>query len=155
MFLMILWSIVFIRMITVSPWGGWMYRIKLMMTLWTGYGNREGRDIKHGITAGKTYPKVAARTWPYDGVQALCLMDSLLRHGKFSLKAYSDALLAWYEEGFWAVDGTVFDVGIQTADALGAYKKGIPAKDCGLINPEGRGTGYVVDCLRSAFMILE
>ena len=36
MFLMILWSIVFIRMITVSPWGGWMYRIKLMMTLWMG-----------------------------------------------------------------------------------------------------------------------
>lgn len=98
MFLMILWSIVFIRMITVSPWGGWMYRIKLMMTLWTGYGNREGRDIKHGITAGKTYPKVAAGTWPDDGVQALCLMDSLLRHGKFSLKAYSDALLAWYEK---------------------------------------------------------
>ena len=103
----------------------------------------------------KTYPKVAAGTWSDDGAQELCLMDSLLRHGKFSLKAYSDALLAWYEEGFWAVDGTVFDVGIQTADALGAYKKGIPAKDCGLINPEGRGTGYVVDCLRSAFMILE
>lgn len=95
----------------------------------------------------KTYPKVAAGTWSDDGAQALCLMDSLLRHGKFSLKAYSDALLAWYEEGFWAVDGTVFDVGIQTADALGAYKRGIPAKDCGLINPEGKGNGALMRVL--------
>ena len=42
----------------------------------------------------KTYPKVDAGTWSDDGAQALCLMDSLLKHGKFSLKAYSDALLA-------------------------------------------------------------
>lgn len=46
----------------------------------------------------KTYPKVDAGTWSDDGAQALCLMDSLLKHGKFSLKAYSDALLAWYEK---------------------------------------------------------
>ena len=42
----------------------------------------------------KTYPRIAAGTWSDDGAQALCLMDSLLKHGKFSLKAYSDALLA-------------------------------------------------------------
>ncbi len=95
----------------------------------------------------KTYPKIAAGTWSDDGAQALCLMDSLLKHGKFSLKAYSDALLAWYEEGFWAVEGVVFDVGIQTADALNAYKGGIPAKDCGLMNPEGKGNGALMRVL--------
>lgn len=95
----------------------------------------------------KTYPKIAAGTWSDDGAQALCLMDSLLKHGKFSLKAYSDALLAWYEEGFWAVGGVVFDVGIQTADALNAYKRGIPATDCGLMNPEGKGNGALMRVL--------
>ena len=95
----------------------------------------------------KTYPKIAAGTWSDDGAQALCLMDSLLKHGKFSLKAYSDALLAWYEEGFWAVGGVVFDVGVQTADALNAYKRGIPATDCGLMNPEGKGNGALMRVL--------
>lgn len=95
----------------------------------------------------KTYPRIAAGTWSDDGAQALCLMDSLLKNGKFSLKAYSDALLAWYEEGFWAVGGVVFDVGIQTADALNAYKRGIPATDCGLMNPEGKGNGALMRVL--------
>ena len=95
----------------------------------------------------KTYPKIAAGTWSDDGAQALCLMDSLLKNGKFSLKAYSDALLAWYEEGFWAVGGVVFDVGIQTADALNAYKRGLPATDCGLVNPEGKGNGALMRVL--------
>ena len=95
----------------------------------------------------KTYPRIAAGTWSDDGAQALCLMDSLLKNGKFSLKAYSDALLAWYEEGFWAVGGVVFDVGVQTADALNAYKRGIPATDCGLMNPEGKGNGALMRVL--------
>lgn len=95
----------------------------------------------------KTYPKVHAGTWSDDGAQALCLMDSLLKHEGFSLKAYSDALLAWYEEGIWAVDGVVFDVGIQTANALNAYKRGTPAKECGLINPEGKGNGALMRVL--------
>ena len=95
----------------------------------------------------KTYPRIAAGTWSDDGAQALCLMDSLLKQGKFSLKAYSDALLAWYEEGFWAVGGVVFDVGIQTADALNAYKRGLPATDCGLMNPEGKGNGALMRVL--------
>lgn len=95
----------------------------------------------------KTYPRIAAGTWSDDGAQALCLMDSLLKQGKFSLKAYSDALLAWYEEGFRAVGGVVFDVGIQTANALNAYKRGIPATDCGLMNPEGKGNGALMRVL--------
>ena len=50
MFLMILWSIVFIRMITVSPWGGWMYRIKLMMTLWMGHDTDTTACVLGGLS---------------------------------------------------------------------------------------------------------
>lgn len=95
----------------------------------------------------KTYPKVAAGTWSDDGAQALCLMDSLIKQGKFSLKACSDEFLAWYEKGVWAVDGVVFDVGIQTARALTAYKKGAAPEDCGMINPEGKGNGALMRVL--------
>ena len=95
----------------------------------------------------KTYPKVAAGTWSDDGAQALCLMDCLIKQGEFSLKAYADGLLAWYGEGFWAVDGVVFDVGIQTANALTAYKRGGAPEECGLVNPEGKGNGALMRVL--------
>ena len=70
-----------------------------------------------------------AGTWSDDGVQALCLLDSLLRAGRFSLKDFSESVSSWYEDGVWAVDGKVFDVGIQTANALNAYKKGFARKN--------------------------
>lgn len=95
----------------------------------------------------KTYPDVDAGTWSDDGAQALCLMDSLLKNGGFSLDDYSDALLAWYEEGIWAVDGVVFDVGVQTASALCAYKSGLAPADCGMVNPEGKGNGALMRVL--------
>ncbi|MDE6985224.1 MAG: ADP-ribosylglycohydrolase family protein, partial [Lachnospiraceae bacterium] len=53
-------------------------------------------------------------TWSDDSAQALCLLDSLVSCGSFQLKDFSDRLLQWYLEGKWAVDGLVFDAGIQT-----------------------------------------
>ena len=51
-------------------------------------------------------------TWSDDGAQALCLLDSLLEKGHFDLYYFSDKLLGWYENGLWAVDNRVFDVGV-------------------------------------------
>lgn len=95
----------------------------------------------------KTYSHVEAGTWSDDGAQALCLMDSLLSQGGFSLEHFSDLLLSWYEDGVWAVGNTVFDVGIQTANALQAYRKGLPPQKCGLLNPEGKGNGALMRVL--------
>lgn len=95
----------------------------------------------------KTYPQVEAGTWSDDGAQALCLLDSLLNQGEFSLEHFSDLLLAWYEDGVWAVENKVFDVGIQTGQALHAYKSGMPAHKCGLLNPEGKGNGALMRVL--------
>lgn len=95
----------------------------------------------------KTYPQVEAGTWSDDGAQALCLLDSLFKQGGFSLKEYSDALLAWYEEGVWAVGGQAFDVGVQTGQALHAYKEGAAPEQCGLLNPQGKGNGALMRTL--------
>ena len=70
----------------------------------------------------KTYEEVEAGTWSDDGAQALCLLQSLLDQDGFSLEDFSAKLLSWYEDGMWAVDGKVFDVGVQTAYALRGYK---------------------------------
>lgn len=95
----------------------------------------------------KTYPQVEDGTWSDDGAQALCLLDSLLNQGEFSLERFSDLLLAWYEDGVWAVENKVFDVGVQTGQALHAYKSGMPAHKCGLLNPEGKGNGALMRVL--------
>lgn len=90
---------------------------------------------------------VPAGTWSDDGAQALCLLDSLLSAGKFDMNDFSDKLLAWYDEGLWAVDENVFDVGIQTSMALDAYRSGMPALACGFVRPEGKGNGALMRVL--------
>lgn len=95
----------------------------------------------------KTYPNVKAGTWSDDGAQALCLLDSLLENGRFSLSDFSRKMLAWYEEGFWAVDNVVFDVGNQTAFALDDFKKGTPPEECGNVFPNGKGNGALMRVL--------
>lgn len=86
-------------------------------------------------------------TWSDDGAQALCLLDSLVTCGQFCLKDFSDRLLCWYEEGKWAVDGKVFDVGIQTGEALNAYRAGLAPEQCGILRPDGKGNGALMRAL--------
>ena len=95
----------------------------------------------------KTYEMVEAGTWSDDGAQALCLLHSLLTQKKFSLKDFSDSLSSWYENGIWAVDGVVFDVGLQTSYALHAYKNGLLPQECGLLSPDGKGNGALMRVL--------
>lgn len=137
---------------------------------------------------------VEAGTWSDDGAQALCLLDSIVTCGKFCLKDFSDRLLAWYQEGKWAVDldahnqclithrnlcnqvccalyclvaralltGLDFDAALRKALCyLRNIYSEMPEYEQELewsIRPderwEGKGSGYVVDCLRSAFMIM-
>lgn len=53
----------------------------------------------------------------------------------------------WYEEGLWAVDNYVFDVGIQTAEALRAYKRGVSPLKAGMVRPQGKGNGALMRVL--------
>lgn len=45
-------------------------------------------------------------TWSDDGAQALCLLASLLECGRLDTDDLARRLLAWYERGYMAVDGT-------------------------------------------------
>lgn len=96
---------------------------------------------------GKTYKEVEAGTWSDDGAQALCLLDSLLKKKGFVLEDYANFLFSWYEQGTWAVDNVVFDVGTQTGYALNAYGRGVLAAECGMLIPEGKGNGALMRVL--------
>jgi ADP-ribosyl-[dinitrogen reductase] hydrolase len=95
----------------------------------------------------RAHNTVEIGTWSDDGAQALCLLDSLISKGKMDINDFSERLLKWYEEGLWAIDNYVFDVGIQTSDALRAYKSGVSPLKSGLVRPDGKGNGALMRVL--------
>jgi ADP-ribosylglycohydrolase len=86
-------------------------------------------------------------TWSDDGAHALCLLASLLDCGQLDPEDLGRRLLQWYEHGYMAVDGRVFDVGIQTGRALGLLRQGVPALEAGSTEEESMGNGSLMRVL--------
>ena len=86
-------------------------------------------------------------TWSDDSAQALCLLASLLERGRLDLEDLGRRLLAWYDHGYLAVDGRVFDVGIQTGLALQALRRGTPALQAGSTEERALGNGSLMRVL--------
>lgn len=98
-------------------------------------------DFEPPTDFSRTYPSVPPGTWSDDGAQALCLLHSLLTNNKLEPDHLMQQILDWYENGTWAVDRKVFDIGVQTRSALQAYQQGTPALQAGsTTNSKGNGS---------------
>jgi ADP-ribosyl-[dinitrogen reductase] hydrolase len=86
-------------------------------------------------------------TWSDDGAQALCLLASLLDRGRLDIDDLGRRLLAWYEDGYLAVDGKVFDVGVQTSHALLELRAGARAIDAAPKDERANGNGSLMRVL--------
>jgi ADP-ribosylglycohydrolase len=86
-------------------------------------------------------------TWSDDGAQALCLLDSLLVCDRFDAEDFGRRLVRWYDEGYLAVDGRVFDIGIQTGRALARLRSGILALEAGSSEENALGNGSLMRAL--------
>lgn len=95
----------------------------------------------------RAHPTVAPGTWSDDGAHALCLLASLLDQGAFDADDLGRRLLDWYRDGYMAVDHRVFDVGIQTRDALHAIRSGVPALEAGPAEERTNGNGSLMRVL--------
>ena len=95
----------------------------------------------------RTYPDIATGTYSDDGAQALCLLASLLDRGRLDPDDLGHRLLNWYENGYLAVGGNVFDVGIQTSEALRALRGGTPALEAGPVQERANGNGSLMRVL--------
>ncbi|WP_244097730.1 ADP-ribosylglycohydrolase family protein [Burkholderia anthina] len=95
----------------------------------------------------RSHAGVPVGTWSDDGSQALCLFASLLERGRFSLTHFSDKLLKWLDDGYMAVDGDVFDCGIQTAEALSKLRDGASARESGGASEWDNGNGSLMRVL--------
>lgn len=89
-------------------------------------------------------------TWSDDGAHALCLLASLLSQGRLDLDDLGRRMLDWYEHGYMAVDGRVFDVGVQTGQALRALLQGVPAQQAGSADEHANGNGSLMRVLSLA-----
>src|SRR5262245_9822014 len=95
----------------------------------------------------RAHAGVPPGTWSDDGAQALALLASLLERGRFDADDFGRRLVAWYERGELAVDGKVFDVGIQTAQAIRAILGGAPASSAGSTDEHANGNGALMRVL--------
>ncbi len=95
----------------------------------------------------RAHAQVPPGTWSDDGAQALALLASLLACGKLDLDDLGRRLVAWYDHGDMAVDRVVFDVGIQTAEAIRALKAGAAAHVAGPRHERANGNGSLMRVL--------
>jgi ADP-ribosyl-[dinitrogen reductase] hydrolase len=95
----------------------------------------------------RAHAGVPPGTWSDDGAHALCLLASLLDRQGLDAEDLIRRLNDWYEVGYLAVGGRVFDVGIQTSKALAAYRNGTRAIDCGSTDSRGNGNGSLMRVL--------
>ena len=95
----------------------------------------------------RAHPGIEPGTWSDDGAQALCLLASLLDCNRFDARDFSTRLINWYEHGYMAIDGHVFDVGIQTAQAISRLRAGIPPFEAGGTADQSKGNGSLMRVL--------
>ena len=106
-------------------------------------------DIEFDPPAGysRAHPRVPPGTWSDDGAQALCLLASLLDRGELDPDDLARRFVRWHDDGYLAVDGDVFDVGITTGRAIHAYRAGVPAVEAGPTGQRDNGNGSLMRVL--------
>lgn len=95
----------------------------------------------------RSHQGVAPGTWSDDGALSLALLDSLLAKDSLDLEAFGLNIVAWARKGKFAVDGLVFDIGIQTSQAVSNLKRGMAASESGPALIECNGNGSLMRVL--------
>jgi ADP-ribosyl-[dinitrogen reductase] hydrolase len=95
----------------------------------------------------RAHAGVPVGTYSDDGAQALILLYSLLRCGKFDAANFANGLINWYDRGFMAVGHEVFDVGNQTARAIAQLKHGTEPLLAGGTDAYSNGNGSLMRVL--------
>lgn len=95
----------------------------------------------------RAHAGVPVGTYSDDGAQALILLNTLLECGHFDDAHFAKGLVDWYKNGFMAVGGTVFDVGIQTANVIRELQKDVSPKISGGFDEHSNGNGSLMRVL--------
>lgn len=104
-------------------------------------------DMVPPLNFKKTYTDISFGTWSDDGAQALCLLDSLLSKHQFDAEDLMQRICQWYQQGYMAVDRQVFDVGIQTIEAIEDYLAGVALEQVAENYEQSNGNGSLMRVL--------
>lgn len=108
---------------------------------------REAIDFNPPAGFARAHGQVPPGTWSDDGAQALALLASLLHCNRFDEQDYAHWLIAWRNEGYMAVDGRVFDCGIQTGTAIRRLACGVAPHAAGPSGENENGNGSLMRVL--------
>lgn len=86
-------------------------------------------------------------TWSDDGAQALCVLASLVEKGVVDPADLMDRFARWFRDGYMAVGRDVFDVGLQTRQAIGRFLSGTALADCASGGEWSNGNGSLMRVL--------
>lgn len=95
----------------------------------------------------RAHRRVKPGTWSDDGALALCLLDSLLEKNGLDLADLSRRFTDWAENGYLAIDGLVFDIGIQTNRAIERLRAGVAPEVAGPAEIDSNGNGSLMRVL--------
>lgn len=104
-------------------------------------------DMEPPAGFSRAHAQVPVGTWSDDGAQALVLLESLVRNGRFVQDDFAKGLVRWRDEGYFAVDGIVFDIGIQTQVAIERLRAGTPTALAGGAMERDNGNGSLMRVL--------
>ncbi len=114
---------------------------------------REQIDMFPPPGFSRSYAHVPCGTWSDDGAQALCLTESLIERREWDPYNLARKLLAWASRGYLAADGKVFDIGIQTGEALRRLSAGATPYESGLAGERNNGNGGLMRSLPLALLL--
>ena len=95
----------------------------------------------------RSHAGVLPGTYSDDGAQALVLVHSLLECKRFDPQHFAKGLIAWKGEGFMAVGGSVFDIGIQTNESIRRLESGVDPLLAGGVDEFSNGNGSLMRVL--------
>lgn len=107
----------------------------------------EAIDFDPPAAFSRSHAGVPTGTWSDDGAQALCLLQSLVAREGLDIGDFARRLVNWADWGYLAVDGKVFDIGIQTARAIEALRSGTPSHQAGPAGEYDNGNGALMRVL--------
>lgn len=104
-------------------------------------------DMDPPVEFLRSHMGIKPGTWSDDGAQALCLANSLLERGRLDRHDLMDKLARWFRDGYLAVGRDVFDVGLQTRQAIGKFLGGKPLEECVATGEWSNGNGSLMRTL--------
>ena len=110
-------------------------------------------DLLPPPSFSRSYSHIEPGTWSDDGAQALCLASSLIECPAWDVDDFAARLLRWHKRGYLAVDGRVFDIGVQTGSALRRLLEGTPPLLAGLAGERNNGNGGLMRSLPVALLV--